>query len=118
VKPFLAAVAVLLMLLTGACSHSRPTAPPISATPAVSASPMVVNGVVVNELEVLEGDSPAAVKQELDAVGGVVLTRDARLGTLVVRFPTHDLAQLAAIKNTLAGKHITAHLLFPQPPTS
>ncbi|WP_157437837.1 hypothetical protein [Actinoplanes subtropicus] len=117
-KPYLAVMAVLLTLPTGACSHRGPSAPPISATPAVSASPLVDNGVVVNELEVLEGDSPAAVKQELDAVGGVVLTRDARLGTLVVWFPTHDLAHLTTIKDTLASKHITANLVFPQPPTS
>lgn len=117
-KPFLAVAAVLMALLTGACAHGGTAAPSTPTTPVGSSSPLVVNGVVVNELQVLEGTDPTTVRQELTALGGVILSRDARLGTLVVWFPTHDLTQLTAIKDTLTGKHISANLVFPQPPTS
>jgi hypothetical protein len=78
----------------------------------------VQNGVVVNELQVLEGSDPAGLQHELARLGGVVVSHDPRLGTYQVRFPARSLADLTRIKDALAAMHISANLVFALPTES
>ena len=109
-----AAPLLLLALLVGGCKGSE--AAEHSAAPTVTMTPIIIDGIVVNELEVLEGNDPSAAAREVAAARGVLLSRDARLGTLLVWFPTRSTEEINAIKDALAKKNISANLVFQHVP--
>jgi hypothetical protein len=107
--------AVLLTVALAGCADSGaagPVQPPVPPAATGSLAPIVVNGIVVNQLDVIEGSDPAAVAHELVALGGVVLSRDDRLGMLVVWFPARSTAEITAVKDELARRRISANLVF------
>jgi hypothetical protein len=121
-----AVVAALLPLILAACgagssatTGDSPPAPSGSAAASsASPSPLVVNGVVVNELEVLQPRDTGLLAQELARHKGVVLSKDTRIGTLVVWFPTRSREEIQAVKSSLAEKNISANLVLELPPLS
>ncbi|MGI5238588.1 hypothetical protein [Dactylosporangium sp. CA-139066] len=107
--------ATLLTAALAGCADSGaagPTQPPVPPAATGSLAPIVVDGIVVNQLDVLKGADAAAVARELAALGGVVLSRDDRLGTLLVWFPTRSAAEITAVKDELGRRQISANLVF------
>lgn len=107
------AAASLLTLSLGGCANRAP-----ATRSAIHPSPTVIveDGVIVNELDVLQGTDQATLSRELDAMGGVLVSQDPRLRTELVWFPTHSRSELRKVKDALAAKGISANLVITLPP--
>jgi hypothetical protein len=114
VKLLALAVAALLIVGISGCADGGPTRP----APGKPAAPpaRVVNGIVVNELDVIEGTEPRKTTGAVASLGGIVISCNERLGTCQVRFHTHSLAELTRIKDALAAEQISANLVFAHAP--
>jgi hypothetical protein len=120
-------VAALLIVGISGCADggsARPapgeqtaSARPAPSSPAVSVPPArVVNGIVINELDVMAGTEPRKTTDAVAALGGIVIGHNEQLGTYQVRFQTHSLAELTRIKDELAAEYISANLVFAHAP--
>jgi hypothetical protein len=109
----LAAAALLTVGISGCADggSARPVPEGSSAPPA-----LVENGIVVNELDVIEGAEPRKTTSAVASLGGIVISCNERLGTCQVRFHTHSLAELTRIKKALAAEQISANLVFAHAP--
>jgi hypothetical protein len=112
--PSVVRVALLTLTLALALSGCADSIAGYRETPSDRPSPaaLVVNGVIVNELDVLQGTDPDGLSRELAVLGGVVISDEPKLRTFLVWFPTRSMTEIRDVKDALAAKDISANLVF------